>query len=348
MIQKFYILSLIVFFFLASCGENNTLDVDTSNINIDLKINRFEKELFEADKYKLKSLNKKWIQKYGLLYESFVFDMLNEGSVHDPMIVYRLERFLNNETIQSIYRQLDSVFGDFSTYQKDLTVAFKYYKYHFKDSAIPEITTFYSNFNAKMFPTKDNLGVALDLYLGTENQIVKRLPNESFPQYFKEKMKPKYLVPNALKYWVYYKFSNKNDFRNYSIYQLKGDFLNTIVHHGKMLYVLQALMPNAKKELLFDYTAEQYNWCKENEAFIYQKIVEESLMYTKNQKDIARYINDGPFTSGLTEESPSMVGTYMGYQIVKQFMERNPNITIEELIYKEPNSRRILSGYKPS
>lgn len=345
--RKLSFISLSFILLLLACGDDNPLKVDTSNITLELKVNRFEKEFFEADKYKLKELNQRWIQQYGILYESFVYDMLNEGSVHEPMIVYRLERFLNDSGMQNLYHEIDSTFSDFSSYKTDLTEAFKYYKYHFKDSIVPEVTTFYSNFNAKVFPTKTNLGIGLDLFLGEESNIVKRLPQEVFPQYFKAKMNPKYLASSAIKYWVYYKFSNPNEFRNYSIYILKDDFLNTMIHHGKMLYVTEALMPNAEPRLIFDFTPEQYKWCQENEYFIYQKLVEENLIYTKNQKDIARYINDGPFTSGLTEESPSMVGVYMGYSIVKQFMARNPKITLEQLLNEEPNSRRILSGYKP-
>lgn len=337
----------ILLFFSLSCGEKNVLDIDVSNIDLELKINRFEKEFFEADKYKLKALNSKWIKKYGILYESFIYDMLNEGSVHEPMIVYRLERFLNDSTMQSIYQEIDSTFSDFNPYLKQLTEAFKHYKYYFPDSTIPFITTFYSNFNAKIFPTKDNLAIGLDLFMGGKSNLVKRLPPETFPQYFKDKMNPNNLVVETMKYWVYYKFSNPNEFRNYSIYILKDDFLNTIIHHGKMLYTLEAMVPDLEPGAIFGYTASQYQWCLDNEYHVYQKLIEENLIYSKNQKDISRYINDGPFTSGLTEESPSMMGTYIGYSMVKQYIKRNPKVSIQSLLLNTNNAREVLSGYKP-
>lgn len=341
------ILFLVPLTLLISCGEPNLLDVDVSTIDLTIPLNRFEKEFFEADKYKLRELNEEWTKKYGILYESFIFDMLNEGSVHEPMIVYRLERFLNDSAMQQVYGSLKEKFGNFTPYHEKLTDGFKHYKYHFKDSAIPSITTFYSNFNAKVFPTKDNIAIGIDLFLGKESDIVKRLSTEYYPAYLKTKMEPQFLVTETMKYWLYYKFANPTDFRNYSIYIIEDDFLSTIILHGKMLYTLKAMFPNEDMEVLFGYTPEQLTWCEENEHFIYQKLVEDNLIYSKNQKDISRYINDGPFTTGLSDESPSMVGCYIGYSIVKQFMERNQKLTLPDLLYKKTNEREIFKGYKP-
>ncbi len=347
-IKSFYIvIVLTVFSLIVSCGSNNRLqEVDISNAKVELTLNRFEQAFFKADKYKLKELNQSWIKQYGVLYESFMYQMLNEGSVHEPMIVYRLERFLNDSAMQDVYKQINNKFGDFSTYKTKLDEAFSYYRYYFPDSTIPSVTTFYSNFNAKVFPLPNQLGIGLDMYMGGDSKLINSLPPEIFPMYFKKKMEDKYLVADAMKYWLYACFSQPKDFRNYSIYTIKDDFLETIIHHGKMIYALEAMMPYESPELKFGYSKEQLEWCKQNEHFIYQQLVEQSLIYTKKHKDISRYINDGPFTSGLTEESPSMVGVYMGYSIVKQYMDKHPEVSLQDLLFKETNAKRLLKGYK--
>lgn len=332
---------------LTACKQDNRLAVDVSGVDTNIEVKRFEKEFFEADKYKLKELNQNWIKEYGILYESFIYQMLNEGSVHDPMVTFRIEKFLNDSTMQSVYQQVEDIYGDFGSYQEELNKGFKHYKYHFKDSLVPKVVTFYSNFNAKAFPTDSLLGIGLDLYLGTDNEIVKSLPYEIFPAYFKQKMQKEYLVTETMKYWLYSKFSAKKDFQNYAIYIIKDDFLNTIIHHGKMMYLLEAMLPSSKEETRFCYTKEQLDWCKKNEHSVYQNLIENNLIYSTDHKAISKYINDGPFTTGLTEESPSMIGVWMGYQMVKTYMNENPTITLEDLIYKEINSRRILSFYRP-
>ena len=344
--KKVFIIAFSILLLIA-CKESNRLVVDVSGVEADFKIKHFEKEFFEADKYKVKELNDTWINEYGILYESFIYQMLNEGSVHDPMIAFRLEKFLNDSTMQMVYSQIKELYGDFSTYENELNDGFKHYKFHFKDSLVPQVITFYSNFNAKTFPMDSVLGIGLDMYLGTDNDIVKSLPYEIFPEYFKQKMTKEYLTTETMKYWLYYKFSERKDFQNYTVYTIKDDFLNTLIHHGKMMYLLEAMMPNSKEETRFCYSKEQLEWCKQNEKSVYQNLIENNLIYSTNHKAISKYVNDGPFTTGLTEDSPSMIGVWMGYQMVKTYMDENPTITLEDLIYREINSRRILSFYRP-
>lgn len=344
--MKRIFLIAISLLFLFACSPKSPLNVDVSEVEVDLNVKRFDKEFFEADKYKLKELNDTWIDNYGILYESFIYQMLNEGSVYDPMIGYRLEKFLNDSTMQSVYAELQKEFGDFSPYSTQLENGFKHYKLYFKDSLVPEIVTFYSNFNGKAFPMDSVLGIGLDMYLGSDNDIVKSLPYEFFPEYLKAKMTKEYLVTETLKYWLYYKFSEPKDFENYGVYIIKDDFLNTIIHHGKMMYALEAMLPKSDETTRFCYSKQQVEWCKQNERSVYQNLIENNLIYSTDHKSISKYINDGPFTTGLTEDSPSMIGVWMGYQMVKTYMNENPTITLSDLIYKENNSRRILSFYR--
>jgi hypothetical protein len=194
---------------------------------------------------------------------------------------------------------------------------------------------------------QNELGIGVDMYLGKDNDIVKSLPYEVFPEYLKAKMSPEYLVSETMKYWLYYKFSDIRLYQDYTIYTIKDDFLNTIIHHGKMMYLLDAMLPQKSYEIKFGYTKEQLAWCKQNEHSVYQSLIENKLIYSTNHKSISKYVNDGPFTSGLTEDSPSRVGVWMGYQMVKTYMEENPTVTLSDLVYKETNSRKILSFYRP-
>ncbi len=330
---------------LVSC-TNNRLDVDVSSINVNLEVNRMEKDMFEADRYKLKELNQQWKAKYGLLYESFLYDMTNMGLVDDSLTPVRLEMFLNHKDMKECYEQIDSVFNDFSPYKNKFEDAFKHVKFYFPEKETPSLTTFFSSFQAKAFPTKDNIGIGLDLYLGPNNKITQMLPPEFYPAYLKSKMDKEFLVSDVMKHWVYYTFSDPKEYANFSIYTIKDDLLTTMIHHGTMLYTLEALMPQEKPEIKFNYTPEKHKWCLANERFVYQYLVENSLIYTKNYKDISKFVQDGPFTTGLSDESPSMIGMFMGYRMVKQYMDKHPEFTIQELVAGKVSPKEVLSGYK--
>jgi len=58
-------------------------------------------------------------------------------------------------------------------------------------------------------------------------------------------------------------------------------------------------------------------------------------------------LNDGPFTSGFAKESPSRVGKWLGWQIIRAYMENN-ELGLEAM-FAEKDSQKILqlSKYKP-
>jgi len=320
---------------LFSC-ESDPLDVNISSIEVDIKVKRMEQELFQPESNNIKETHNALLEKYGALYQLFFESMLGEGSVHDPMAPSYLEKFIGNEDMQNFYQEIDTKFNDFGSYEKEFTDAFKYYKYYFPDSTVPEIVTFYSNFNANAFPLGNQLGIGLDMYLGTENEIVKSIPTESLPQFIKDKMDAKFLVADGMKYWLFNRFfEEEND-----------DFLDEIISSGKIMYLMDAVLPNKSDAIKMGYSEEELQWCKDSEANIWEILVNEDLLYSKDQKKIAQFTSNGPFTKGLPEDSPSMVGVWMGWQMVRDYV-KDTEISVVDLL-AETNYRKILKSYDPN
>jgi len=262
--------------------------------------------------------------------------MLGEGSVHDPMAPSYLEKFIGNEDMQSFYQEIDIKFHDFSVYEKEFTEAFKHYKYYFPDSTVPEIVTFYSNFNANAFPLGNQLGIGLDMYLGADNEIVKSIPTESLPQFIKDKMDSKYLVADGVKYWLFNRFFTDNN----------SDFLSEIISSGKIMYLTDGILTEKSDAIKMGYSEEELQWCKDSEANIWEILINEELLYSKDQKKIAQFTTSGPFTKGLPEDSPSMVGVWIGWQMVRDYVE-DTGISVVDLL-AETNYRKILKSYNPN
>jgi uncharacterized protein YjaZ len=59
-------------------------------------------------------------------------------------------------------------------------------------------------------------------------------------------------------------------------------------------------------------------------------------------------MGESPFIQGFPEGSPSRIGHWLGWQIVKAYMLNNPKIPIKELM-RNNNMQQILdaSKYKP-
>ena len=63
---------------------------------------------------------------------------------------------------------------------------------------------------------------------------------------------------------------------------------------------------------------------------------------------LTSYLNDGPFTAEISQQSPGRLGMWVGWRIVESYMNHHPEVTIEALL-ADGDAQRILeqSYYKP-
>ena len=152
-------------------------------------------------------------------------------------------------------------------------------------------------------------------------------------------MSPDYISVDAMRGWI--ETSNAPD--------PEADMLGRMIHAGKQQYILEATIPTAADTVIADYSAAQLAWCHQNEFNIWAHFVDEESFFKTDEVEIMSYLDDGPFTTGLSRESPPRVGQWLGWQIVRAFMEKNQDVTLEALLAIE-NPQAILdqSGYKPN
>jgi len=76
--------------------------------------------------------------------------------------------------------------------------------------------------------------------------------------------------------------------------------------------------------------------------------VEHKLLFDNDRMNIRRFTGPGPFTSSFTSESPGKTGVWLGWQIVRKYMNKNPETSLPALM-KEKDYQKILnySGYDP-
>lgn len=319
-----------------SCSSD-PLDVDISSIDVKLKAERLDEDLFMSESDSMKDINIQLLSKYGEFYELYLGDIIQQGSPYDPMVDFNLSRFVNDIDMQDVFSEIQRAHPDVNWLADELTTGFKYYKYHFPKTVVPRLVVYHSGFNYGTYCTDSVLGVGLEMYLGANNDIVKALPIQAFPQYVKDKMDPKYMVVDAMTNWVH---------TNHFEYRENMTFLETIVEMGKIMYVLDAVLPNTTDADKVHYNEQQYAWCVKNEENIWRELIDQDLLFSKDQNEIFKFIADGPFTTGLPHESPARVGTWVGWQIVRSFMEANPKTSIERMLSIE-DAEAMLKHYKP-
>ena len=82
---------------------------------------------------------------------------------------------------------------------------------------------------------------------------------------------------------------------------------------------------------------------------VWHYFAKRNLLYSTQWQEMMRYVNDGPYSTGMPLESPGNIGTWVGHQIIKAYMKKHPEKTFVDVMQMTMDSQTFLreSGYKP-
>lgn len=328
--------TLILLFSVFAC-KRNPLKVDISNIKKNVEVVRFDKALFSADTTNMQSSLAELSNQYPDFFNLYTYKVIRVGGIGDEGFPELMKAFLTDTMIQNVNQLVQKKFSDFDKIRDELTTAFKYYQYHFPDKELPVIYAYVSGFNQSIVTADKIIGVSLDKYLGRDCSYYKML--SSTPQYkamnmYKEK------IPSDVAYaWAVTEFEYTNK---------ATTLLDNMIHQGKMMYFVDALLPDEADSVKIGYTADQIKWCKNNEAEMWSQLIEHKMLFSNKRMDIIRYTNPSPTTSGFPLESPGRTGVWIGWQIVRIYMKKYPEVSLDSLM-KNTDYQKILndSEYLP-
>jgi hypothetical protein len=85
-----------------------------------------------------------------------------------------------------------------------------------------------------------------------------------------------------------------------------------------------------------------------NELEMWAHYLDKELLYETNPGLIGKHVGPSPNAPGMPPEAPGGNANWVGMNIVEQYMERRPDLSLQDLI-DEKDSQRILteSKYKP-
>ena len=320
---------------LLACGRN-PLNVDISGIREEIRIIRYEQEL---QKLATEPSLEKWTElheRFPDFSDLFTSQIISIGFPEEDGSTDGIMAFLNDTMISSVYRLTGERFEEFDPIREELVSAFKRYRYHFPDKPLPDVYTCISGFNESAFVAEGFIGISLDKYLGNEVSYYSML---GLPRYKQRKMIPEMIPSDAVYVWALGEFEMDSK---------ASTLLDQMIHQGKIMYFIKAMLPLASDTLITGFTKEQLDWCHDNEAQMWTYLIEREMLYSTKQMDIVRYMNDGPQTNGFPAESPARTGAWLGWQIVKKYKQKHPDITLP-LLMENRNYQDILhqSAYLP-
>ncbi len=317
-----------------SCSDNR-YDVDSSSVSYKLNLKRLDKDLFEkSDK------DEKWLRGINDKYGDFSFiyfeEIMRIGNPENPMTAGLANRFTEDPVWSQLQGIVEQKFPDLKSESAELEIALKRYSVHFNTLELPEVVAYNSGYNVGIYPSEDWIGIGLEWYCGNDHPIIEKLPPDLFPQYKVDKMVPEFLVPNALKGFLYYQFNDDDSDKN---------LLSRMVHSGKVIFISAKLLQTEDYARILNFSNADYQWCEESAYDIWKLLLENDLFFNEDPMQINKLMNDGPFTPGMPAESPGGVGNWVGLQMVKEFMRNNSDVSLKDLAEME-NDQIFLEYYK--
>ena len=315
---KFFIF-LTVVFFVIQCKKNNVED-EINSIPISINFDRFDKKFYNIDSFKLNDLKKEYSYLFPEKFDDIVWVNRRKDS---------LQLILKN----AIEKKIEN----FDFVEDEINYLFKHVKYYFPKTNIPKIVTLINNvdYQSKIIYLDSLVLISLDTYLGKNHEIYNGIPN-----YIKYDMDISFLSSHIADKFLDRKINYPNE----------RTFLSQMLYYGKKLYLKEKLLPLKNDTILIGYSKKDFTWAKENEIYVWKYFIEKELLYNTDSKLIRRFLDPSPFSKFYLEidnQSPGKIGRWIGWQIVRSFMKKNPEVKIEDLIFKSSQELFIKSGYKP-
>jgi gliding motility-associated lipoprotein GldB len=303
---------------MVSCDKKSKVEKAVEAIPVALKVDRFDQAFFEAKPSELANLKAEY---------PFFFP---EGTP-DAVWIDKMQ----NKDWRALYAEVQKKFPDFNKQTTEIEDLFKHFKYYFPETVMPKIYTVIAemDYHNKAIYADDKLIIALELYLGKSHQFY------TFPEYLKQNFEERQMMPDIVSSFAVRKIPPPTE----------KTLLANMIYYGKELYMKDIMLPDYTDAEKMGYTPEQITWSQENESYIWRYFIEEDLLFSTDAKLENRFVNMAPFSKFYLEidnESPGRIGQWIGWQIVRSFMENN-EVSLQEMLKMDAKQIFDRSKYKP-
>jgi len=304
---------------LNSCQKEVKKNVDTSNIDVEFMINRFEQDFYDHGGENLEELK----NKYPLLFPDNTPDSIWKAKIND-------------KDEQELYSETQKLYSSFSDIESELKSLFQHVTYYNPLFNTPDIITGLSNidYDYRVIYNQELVFISLDVYLGSTHPFY-----GDFPSYIKQNNVRERIIVDVASAII---DSQIKPLTNRS-------FLAKMIHEGKKLYLLELYLPLKSEAVRIGYNKIKYDWALTNEEQVWKYFIENNLLYSTDTKLNKRFLEDAPFSKFYISEdknSPGRIGQWIGMQIVRSFMANN-DVSLSDLLIKNEEEIFKKSKYKP-
>ena len=315
--KKFLMLFIIII--AISCNNNDRVEEEISKIEVEVVVDRFDKKFADAQISDLPALKAE--------YPYFFPEQF-----HDSIWIAKMKDTIQQELSEEVLK----VFPDFNDEEEEFHSLFQHMKYYFPDFNEPKIITVTTEVDYKnsVIYADSLLLVGLDNYLGEGHHFY-----ESIYKYIRKNFEKGQIVVDAAA-----ELSKRRITRT-----KERTFLSHLILYGKELYLKDLLVPSKTDAQKIGYTEEELVWAEENESQIWRYFVEKDLLYATDPELLERFVLSSPYSKfylELDNESPGRLGQFIGWKIVRAYMENN-DVPLQQMLGMPAEEIFNKSKFKP-
>lgn len=313
-------LTILIAVSLFSCKDESKVEEAVAQIPVEFKVERFDQVFWTSKPEDL--------QKVKAQYPYFF-----PANIPDSTLINKLK----NPLLKELYKEVQMKYPNLGKIENDMEKLFAHVQYYFPKYKTPRVITLINEVDTdgRVFYVDTLALVSLDCYLGKDHRFY-----VDFPEFKKFEFEENQILPNLVSSFCYGKIATPTD----------RTLLSAMIYYGKELYMKDKLIPEYSDADKMGYTDLQLKFCQENEYYMWSNLVENKLFYDSNPKNEQRFINPAPFSKFYLEidnQIPGRVGQWLGWQIVRSYMENNEEVTLQELLEMDAKTIFENSKYKP-
>jgi hypothetical protein len=218
-------------------------------------------------------------------------------------------------------------------FETEMSRAITWLQYYFPEAKTPKVQTVVTGLYNDLVVTDELIIIGLDFFIGADASY---RPMD-IPQYILKRYNQNFLTSTVLKFLV-------------SSYATSGEetsLLSEMIDYGKVYYLLGKIMPCTPDDLIIGYEPQEIVDVYAYQELIWARIIEQEVLYSTDEFTKKKFIGERPNVYELGDDCPGRIGAWIGWQIVKHYMDKT-NASMQELM-ENRNHHEIFttSGYKP-
>ena len=316
-----YILGIFLTLLLvASCKKDKSPEAEIAKLNTDISIERFDERFAKVTPKTLPDLK----NEYPFMFSKTFKDSFWLAKIKDTLQI-------------QLFKEVDKTFSNIKNTEAEIESLFNHLKYYFSEFNPPRIitTTNDVDYRDRLIVTDTITVIALDSYLGSEHEFYGNIANYIKTNFTKDQI----VVDLAHEYA-----------RKYTYHPGRKTLLDEMIYFGKLLYFKDMMLPLKKEAERIGYSENELNWAIANESYIWRYFVSRELLFSTDSKLPSRFINPAPFSKFYIEDvdadSPGRLGQYIGWQIVRAYMDQN-DVSLKEMLIKSTEEIFNNTKFKP-